>query len=97
MPHQIPSLEFICALSNKIKKDPFEPDFSQVMRWKTTGYEIEKKEKMQMFVVVDCFVEANILLCAQTSDARFILARSYLSVPSTAFTPGPKRCSDTTT
>ena len=47
-----------------------------------------------MLVVVDCFVEANILLCAQTSDARFILARSYLSVPSTAFTPGPKRCSD---
>ena len=38
-----------------------------------------------MLVVVDCFVEANILLCAQTSDARFILARSYLSVPSTAF------------
>ena len=49
-----------------------------------------------MLVVVDCFVEANILLCAQTSDARFILARSYLSVPSTAFTPGPKGCSDKT-
>ena len=56
MSHQIPSLEFICVLSNKIKKNPFEPDFSQVMRWKTTGYEIVKKEKCK------CWLQQTALL-----------------------------------
>ena len=65
------------------KKIPLNSLFPPSRLWAGKREEVEFKRKKK--VNVAALLRQYILLCAQTSDARFISARSYLSVPSTAF------------